>query len=277
VVVCDTTHRVTDEDLTSKVVALRAEGRSPKQIAQVLGVRPATVASLVRRIASQQPEARGEPALAGCWVSPGWSRGLSHEGHAEWPDGTDGTGGAGLVGVVVARQHRYERVSVCGYLVDVYCLGVKDVVGPRAVTERELPAFLGRFFGAFASPPLEAPIDLAQHLVWGAVAYARELGFEPARGFDAAAGHLGDLGEASAIRFGRDGKPVFLQGPNDDAGRILSTLRGSVGEGNFEFVAGGPAEPRAATAPRRPGAAMPGGRRSGDVSREGRHWRTGNR
>jgi hypothetical protein len=268
---------MTDEDLTSRVAALREQGRSPKQIAQALGVRPATVAALVRTIASDRPDAPRESAVAGCWVSPGWSRGLTYEGHPEWPDGTEAAGPAGLASVLVAREHRYDKVSVCGYLVDVYCLGVKDVLGPRAEARRELPAFLGRYFSGFTAPPLEAPIDLAQHLVWGAVAYARALGFEPAQGFDASADHLGELAEASAIRFGRDGKPLFVQGPNDDVGKVLATLTASVGEGGFDFVAGGPAGSRSAAAPTRPGMATSGGRRTGDPAREGRQWRTRNR
>ena len=42
---------MTDEDLKRRVAELRARGRSPKEIAQALSVRPATVAALVRTIA----------------------------------------------------------------------------------------------------------------------------------------------------------------------------------------------------------------------------------
>jgi hypothetical protein len=34
------------------------------------------------------------------------------------------------VSVLVARRDRWDKVSVCGYLADVYCLGVKKVLGP---------------------------------------------------------------------------------------------------------------------------------------------------
>ena len=60
-----------------------------------------------------------------------------------------------------------------GWLVDVYCLGVKDVVGPRVMGERRAADFRGSFFGAYQARPLEAPLGLAQHLVLGAVENAR--------------------------------------------------------------------------------------------------------
>jgi hypothetical protein len=66
--------------------------------------------------------------------------------------------------------------------VDVYCLGVKDVVGPRAMDERRATDFRRSFFAAYRARPLEAPLEPAQHLVFGAVEYARGLGFEPAPG-----------------------------------------------------------------------------------------------
>src|SRR2546427_13223454 len=118
---------MTDEELTSRVLALRAQGRSPKEIARALGVRPATVATLVRTIAGEKAVSAEEPALVGCWVSAGWSRGLTVDGDRGWPDGgQEDAGAAGMVGGLAARGHRYGKVSVCGYLVDVYCLAVKD-------------------------------------------------------------------------------------------------------------------------------------------------------
>jgi hypothetical protein len=268
------------EALRSRVQALRAQGRSPKEIARALGLRPAVAAALVRALADQRAGAAPEPALVGCWVSPGWRVGLAVEGHPDWPDGDGGdTGPAGLVAVLVARSHHYGKVSVCGCLVDVYCLGVKDVLGPRAIAERGLPAFVESYFDGYPTPPLAAPIELVRHLAGGAVEYARGLGFEPAPGFDAAAAHMGPLTEKSAIRFGRDGRPVYVQGPRDDTASILRTLEASVGQGNFEFVVGGPA-PEARSGGPGPARLGPrgGGRRTlGDVAREGRQWRPRNR
>lgn len=227
---------MSDEELQRRVRALRVDGHSPKEIARALGLRPAAVAELVRTIARERAAAAPEPAVAGCWVSPGWCNGLTIAGRADWPGASaHGISGSGLASVLVAREHRHGSVSVCGYLVDVYCLGVKDALGPRVMKQRELSDFVRVYFGAYESAPLAAPIELARHLVLGAVDYARSLGFEPARDLEAARGHLGPWRGPSAIRFGRSGKPLFVQGARDDAARILRTLERSVGSGNFEF------------------------------------------
>ncbi len=232
-------HKLLDDDLLTRARELRAAGRSPKEIARALGVRPSTVAPLMRDIAREAAADEPEPAVTGCWVSQGWSAGLAVDGHEEWPDlNATKHAGSGLVGVVVARRHRPRRVTVCGYLVDVYCLGVKNVLGPDAMNDRDLPAFLRTFFSVFgdAGVPTEAPLELARHLVWGAVDYARELGFPPHPDFQSTSGHLGAWQETSDITFGRDGVPFYVQGPYDSPA-VIRTLTRSVGDGNFHFIA----------------------------------------
>jgi hypothetical protein len=228
---------MTETQLLDRVRQLREQGRSPKEIARCLGVRPATVSPLVRALAEERSAAATEPAVAGCWVSPGWSIGLGLEGFADWPGlGVSCPGQSGLVAVLVAREHRYGRVSVCGYLVDTWCLGAKDTLGPRVMNLSELPGFVKTYFGAFEGDALAAPIELAQHLVLGAVAYARSLGFQPEEGFAATAGHLGSLDGPSAITFGKEGKPYYIEGPYDNSVRNMRTLERSVGKDNFTFM-----------------------------------------
>lgn len=226
-----------DETMRS-VRALREQGLSPREIARALGVRPAEVAPLVREIAAERAASAQEAPLAGCWVTPGWADALGVDGHPEWPRGTAAHEGAsGLVGVVVAREHRNRNLSGCAYLVDVWCLGVKNALGPLVGDRNELRELLDAFRLAFGSTLIEAPIDLAQQLVLGAVEYARGLGFEPHLDFEPARGHLGNWEGARAIRFGRAGQPFFVQGPDDDPARVLSALERSVGRDNYGFIA----------------------------------------
>ena len=108
----------------------------------------------------------------------------------------------GLAAVVVARRHRPQRVSVCGYLVDTFCLGVKNTLGPELMNERDLPGFLHMFFTSFEAvgQPLAVPLELGRHLVWGAVDHARRLGFEPAPDFRDTAGTSGNGRRAAGLR-----------------------------------------------------------------------------
>lgn len=235
------TETITDGDLIEHVRELRGAGYSPKEIARSLGVRPATVTPLVRALAQEAAAAKTEPEVVGCWVSPGWCTGLTIDGHREWPAVYAGDDYySGVAGVLVARRDRPRRVSVGGYLVDVYCLGVKNALGPRVMKDDDLASFRRSFFEGFADagPPLEAPLDLARHLVCGAVDYARGLGFEPHPDYAPVAGHLGRWEQASAITFGRDGVPYYVQGPYDNGSSVLRTLNRTVGQDNFRFIAG---------------------------------------
>lgn len=230
--------RTVEDDLLARVAALRADGLTPKEIARSLGLRPSAVTPLIRQIARRA--AATEPEVTGCWVSPGWRRNLHVNSHDDWPDvpATD-EGAEGLAGVVVARRERPYRASVAGYLVDTYCLGVKDALGPRSMSDSDLPAFVRRFFAAFGGDtgPLEVPLELARHLVWGAVDHAKRLGFQPHPDFAAVSGHLGTWDETSAITFGRDGVPFYVCGPHDDARAVIRTLTRTIGEGNFHYLA----------------------------------------
>ena len=220
-----------------RVRELREQGRSPKQIARALGMSPAAVAPLVREVAAESGR-KPTAALAGCWVSPDWAIGLRVPGRPAWPGlpTPAETGTSGMVTVAVAREHGGSKVSACTYLVDTYCLGVKNAMGPQAMDRRKLPAFLGQAFRSYSDPPLEAPLGLAQQLVFRAIEYAHGLGFGPHPDFFACALHLGNWEGPGAIGFGRDGKPLFVPGPYDDAAHIIQTLEDTVGLGGFDFL-----------------------------------------
>lgn len=236
-----------DEQLQARVRDLRAQGLSTNAITRALDVKRSQVAPLVRALAKEQRQPAAEPPTVRCWVSPGWSAGLSVKAGRDWPDRDRlGVGPFGLSGVLVAHERRRApggEMSVCGYLVDAYCLGVKDALGPRSMSRTGLQRFTERFFDGFDEEPIEAPVELVRHLVWGAVAYARGLGFEPHRDFQAAAGHLEPLDGPSAIGFGRDGKPFYTQGPYDDADRIMRTLDAHVGLDHVGYTVRAPLQP----------------------------------
>jgi hypothetical protein len=229
---------MTEAELFAAVRRLRLEGRSPKEIARSLGFPRATISPMIRLIAEESSGDGSAGDLIGCWVSQGWSHALDIEGHPFWPRGHRAPGCEGLANVVVAREYRKTRISVCSFLVDTYCLGVKETIGPRCMDREKLRVFNGDLFDAYGADPLTAPIDLAQHLVFGAVEYARQLGFEPGGEFSECQGHLGVWSGPSAIRFGRHGSPVYVAGPYDDPVRIIRTLERSVGRGNFDHVVG---------------------------------------
>lgn len=228
---------MTEQELMSNVRLLRAEGLSPKEIARSLGVRRAAVAGPVRTIAA---EGGGTQDQIDCWINAGWSAGLTVDGHPESRDpGGDGQTG-GLVTALVARRRRHRReVTACVYLLDVYCLGVKNALGPERLDDGGLRGLTRHVFSGYGEPPMPASIELVRDLVFGAVDYAHALGFDPHPDFGPARAHLGPWSGPSPITFGCDGKPTYVQGPDDDPTRVIRTLRAAVGRRGFGYTAVG--------------------------------------
>jgi hypothetical protein len=228
---------MTDEPTSDRVRQLRAQGLSPTEIARNLGIRPAEAASIVRQHARQNDTQDGDAERFECLLNAGWSTGLQINGHPEWHDpGAEATPG-GLVTALVARRRRHRRgASICVYLLDVWCLGVKNALGPTTIDEQSLRHRTLEFFRGYLDPPLAAPIELVRDLVLGAAEYARQLGFAPHPDFHQARPHLGPWTGPSAITFGRDGKPTYNSGPYDNPDRVLRTLQHAVGRDGFNYT-----------------------------------------
>ena len=176
----------------SSVFELRDRGLCPKEIARSLGIRPAAVSDLVRKLAVERDAADPDSDHLDCLLNAGWSTGLKVHGHPEWQDPEAHDGTDRLVTALVARRRRHRRgATVCVYLLDVYCLGVKNAMGPDNVNDQALRRLTGHVFGGYHAPPIPAPIELVRDLVLGAAEYAQKLGFAPHPDFQQARAHLG--------------------------------------------------------------------------------------
>ncbi|MGI8715807.1 MAG: helix-turn-helix domain-containing protein, partial [Solirubrobacteraceae bacterium] len=163
------------QELLGTVRTLRARRFTPAEIARAVGISKADAARLVRAVACEresQPTSNGSnhraASQSGCWVSPGWRHGLQIDGRADWPDDAGAPSEAidsGVACVLIAVPERPSKLSVCGYLVDTWCLGVKNAIGPRRMSQRELEAFRRQYFGPWESVGIPIPLELAQNLV----------------------------------------------------------------------------------------------------------------
>lgn len=241
-----------DDKTTALVAELRSQGLPPKAIARRLGLRPTEVSAVIREHAAQleaSADPSALPAIHACYLSPGFSTGLTFSDHAEtWPTFDSGyVGSEGLVCALWVRANRYGRLTANGALVDVYCLGVKNAMGPKHLQAEELRSFGFHYFTSYDAPPVEVPFELLQSLVLGAADYAASLGFEPHPDFAAVRPSLGAWSGPSPIRFGKNGRPLYMQGPDDYVFQIVNTLRRTLGDGGFDFIGGVPASPLALT------------------------------
>ncbi|MEU5547862.1 hypothetical protein AB0G85_37055 [Streptomyces sioyaensis] len=234
-----------DEQLVVQVQNLDRQGRSAKAIARTLGVGVAEVVGVLNGAVQVAASGRGEPR---CWVNAGWSRSVDLEGAPQWtgldPGACDAEELRGLVTVLVAADSaRSAKMQVAGFLLDVWCLGVKNALPAQAMIPSRLAVHRHAYFSAFAGH-VQVPAELARALVFGAAAYARALGFDPEADFEVAAAVLGEPAAPCPIRFGRDGKPFYVNGPYDDPEAIVRTLRRTLGDDGFHSALTFPEQPQ---------------------------------
>ena len=142
--------------------------------------------------------------------------------------------------VVVARKMPDGQIAMGLFLVDRYCLGVKDAFGrvlPRSDYDEFVVECEQKKGGIQELHP-----PTARRLVEDAIGYANDLGFTPHPDYRRAAPIFGDIDPEQATRtweFGRDGKPFFVAGPYDTPARcrrIQNTLLQHCGPDGFDFV-----------------------------------------
>lgn len=136
------------------------------------------------------------------------------------------------IGHVVVGQQKVSGVggvmTVGVFLLDVFCLGVKDAFRTQILLT-QWEDLLERVFRDRKHEPLEPAC--AKKLVLDAIAYARGLGLEPHADYVKASHVLTQI-DASAcsttFTFGSEGKPLYIQGPYDSpvfVKRVMESLK----------------------------------------------------
>lgn len=144
----------------------------------------------------------------------------------------------GVAVIYLMRQKKNGELVGANYLVDVFCLGVKEVGFMVDVPEYAFKDMIEDYEENTGLTFEDVDPIFAQNLIYGAVEYAEDLGFKPAKDFDKTCVYLLDDVEAleyQEVAFGKEGKPFYIAGPRDDVYKTLDTLTAIVGEGNFEF------------------------------------------
>ncbi len=145
----------------------------------------------------------------------------------------------GIGTVTLSRELPNGMVAFAIFLVDRYCLGVKDaflrVEGAFSYRQR-----MAKMRSQYSAPAVEPAC--ARKLVEEAVRYAESLGLHPHPDYAKARLIFGDIDPAACTQtfeFGKDGKPFFINGPNDTPARcrqIIETLARTCGQDNFHYL-----------------------------------------
>jgi Domain of unknown function (DUF1841) len=144
--------------------------------------------------------------------------------------------GVGMV--FLSRKTGARDVALGAFLVDAYCLGVKDAMY-RELDEEEMEELLD---GAGATAPL-IPVDpsYARKLLRDAAAYALSLGLPPHADYAMAELLFGDVAAEAcdvAFQFGHEGRPFYVPGPTESLTQIrrrIDRLRRRLGDDGFDF------------------------------------------
>lgn len=146
----------------------------------------------------------------------------------------------GLGWACLSRALPNGSVAYAVFLVDRYCMGVKNAVADVASRFSYDSQIAGKMRAEYETRDL-SPAAIRK-LVEGAVEYARDLGLPPHPEYQKAKLIFGDIDSSEctdAFEFGKDGKPFFISGPNDSLKRcqqILKTLSEKCGTGASDFL-----------------------------------------
>jgi hypothetical protein len=233
-----------------EIIDLRALNLTPKQIARKLGIKVSEVSAAIQTHAEKNTSnklAKGElEPVYQCLASHNLIQLLPKQSSSNIIKNLltkivpakkdDADRGLGLV--VIAREARYNQITLCSYLLDIWCLGVKDTIPPRTVDRIKFKEATEMLFELFPGKPQEVPLDVAQGMIFSACEYAEILGFKPHKDFEKSRSHIGEWDGEIRIECGRDGKPFYINGPHDDPKKIMEILNKNRGEGNFDFMIG---------------------------------------
>jgi hypothetical protein len=144
--------------------------------------------------------------------------------------------------VVIARYKSGGRVEAGVFLMDTYCLGVKDAFF-RQFSADEFVKFLEDIFSGYSDiPPLERSGAWGRKLVEDAVEYANRLGLAPHPDYKKGAKVMGGINPKDCSErfvFGNDGKPLYIAGPYDSEAKrsaIMRTLTKKLGPNGFHYI-----------------------------------------
>jgi hypothetical protein len=146
----------------------------------------------------------------------------------------------GLGDVLISRRAPSGEIAFAVFLVDRYCMGVKNCFGricsgPQYRSFRESMTNPGRIFKKIDP-------SSARRLIEDAIAYADRFGINPHPDFRTARLILGDIDSSVATQcfeMGREGKPFFVSGPYQSPAEcrtIIARLAAKCGPDGFHFI-----------------------------------------
>ena len=161
--------------------------------------------------------------IHGCWVNNDWSDGQ-------------------LATIVVAREHVSGNITYAVYLVDLFCLGVKNSFFRYNELRSDFDDYLkssDEHFGIEATS-----YNQVHNIIYAAIEYAEGYGFKPQKEFTQTTKYMleedtDDIPLMEIICGDKDGKPLYFRSEFDSpeyVRQVLAQLEKTAGKGNYNYI-----------------------------------------
>jgi hypothetical protein len=133
---------------------------------------------------------------------------------------------SGMGTVILARGISPDHLTLGVFLVDTWCLGVKDTHF-RSIDGETFEAMIATLDDTM--PIASVDPSYARKLLRDATAWAQSMGIAPHRDFAAIERLFGDISADACdatFRFGRDGEPFYVQGPRESPAQVCVRFGG---------------------------------------------------
>lgn len=150
---------------------------------------------------------------------------------------------SGLGTVIIARRTPDGGIALSAFVVDVFCLGVKNALF-KVTSEHE--------YEQTVKPQLMSDYEdvefkkiqpsCARSLIEGAVEYAKNLGFSSHPNYKDAKQIFGDIDATVCpvkYHYGKESKPCYIRGAHEstkEAEEIINKLVNKCGQDEFEYI-----------------------------------------
>lgn len=144
----------------------------------------------------------------------------------------------GIGTLILARGSSEHSVTVGSFLIDVFCLGIKDVMF-RSLDREEFETYVDMMDASSPLVPVEP--SYARKLLRDLAQWSQSIGLAPHRDFAVVEPLFGEVrADASnaVFSFGCDGKPLYIPGPSESPSvvrRRIEHLRRVLGDDGFDL------------------------------------------
>lgn len=143
---------------------------------------------------------------------------------------------SGMAHVIVTRMRPSGNLVMGSFLVDTFCLGVKDAGYHENITPYDFEQYLDNYKNGMGLE--EISYNEAHNIIYGAMAFAEEGGIKPSKEFDPAGYILEeDTDDIPLIEydFGKNGKHFLVVNPDRKEMSYYHILKKNLGD-DFEFI-----------------------------------------